>query len=158
MKKVMLTAVAAFYSVALFAQQAPATPTQDGDAPKTRTETPKIKKEKKAKKVRKTKFESKDSDEGDKVKADNHGQAVQTVAQGTELTGADKGAAVSAVASAKRQNEEQAAKNAERRAARTARKAEHKAAGVKQRSARAPKHEGRTRPETGHAAGAHKQK
>src|SRR5690349_5334614 len=72
MKKVLLTVIATFYSVALFAQQAPATPSQDGDAPKTRTETPKPKKEKKAKKVRKTKFESKDSDEGDKVKTDNH--------------------------------------------------------------------------------------
>ncbi|AIZ63491.1 hypothetical protein PK28_06925 [Hymenobacter sp. DG25B] len=158
MKKVLLTAVAAFYSVALFAQQAPATPTQGDDAPKPRTETPKPKKEKKAKKAHKPEHEGKDSDEGDKVKADNHDQAVQTVAQSTELTGADKGAAVSAVASAKRQNEEQAAKNADRRAARSARKAEHKANGAKHRSARAPKHEGRTRPETGHAVGAHKQK
>ncbi|OGX82248.1 hypothetical protein BEN47_18645 [Hymenobacter lapidarius] len=88
MKKVLLSALALCCSLAALAQ-APTTP----DARRA------DKAAKERKQEAKTKQRGDDDRDGDKAsKPANHGQTVSTFAKTTPLTGADKGAAVSAVA------------------------------------------------------------
>lgn len=89
MKKMLFSAVALLYSVAAMAQ-----------APAAVFPTPAKAAAIERKQDDKTKQHDADDDRNDDkaAKPDNHGQNVSTFAKTTTLTGADKGAAVSAVA------------------------------------------------------------
>ncbi|ALW85607.1 hypothetical protein AUC43_11195 [Hymenobacter sedentarius] len=93
MKKALFSAAALLCSFAALAQAPAATGVQhpDKSAAKERKHEAKIK--------LRGEDDDRDGDKADKVAPENHGQTVKAFTQSTTLTGADKGAAVSAVAS-----------------------------------------------------------
>ncbi|UOQ55603.1 hypothetical protein [Hymenobacter cellulosivorans] len=91
MKKMLCSAAALLFSVAALAQA----PAHKAPRPNKSEARPAQQSE--------IRDENKDGIQDEVVTTPvNHGQTVQAVAQGTTLTGADKGAAVSSVASARR--------------------------------------------------------
>ena len=133
MKKMLFSAAALLCSFAALAQ----TP-----APSTKHANHKL--EAKAKRTDRDRKDDQDDRDDKTAKPDNHGQAVQTLANSTTLTGAEKGAAISTLASGGRS----AAKG---------QSADHKAHGARsERSARGGNRNAGSRPAgAGHQGAGH---